>query len=65
MKLVPYIHAASAILFEDDGSLAPELKKVSLVWDNNKETGRLEREEKHKGHKIYLCPLCVLCVLCG
>jgi alpha-D-xyloside xylohydrolase len=39
-------NAKPAILFEDDGSLAPELKKISLIWDNKKETGRLEREGK-------------------
>lgn len=39
-------NAIPAVLFEDDGSWAPELKEVRLVWDNNARKGSLEREGK-------------------
>ena len=35
-----------AILFEDDGSWAPDLKEIKLVWDNKTMKGRLERDGK-------------------
>lgn len=39
-------NAKPAVLFEDDGSWAPELKEVKLVWDNKTRKGSLERETK-------------------
>lgn len=35
-----------AVLFEDDGSWAPELKEVRLIWDNKTQKGHLESEGK-------------------
>jgi alpha-D-xyloside xylohydrolase len=37
-----------AVLFEDDGSLVPELKEVRVIWDNKSRKGRLERVGKAK-----------------
>jgi len=39
-------NAKSAILVEDDGSWAPELKEVKLTWDNKTQKGKVEREGK-------------------
>jgi alpha-D-xyloside xylohydrolase len=35
-----------AVLFEEDGSLDPEIKTVRLVWDNKTQKGHVEREGK-------------------
>ncbi|MCF6332035.1 MAG: glycoside hydrolase family 31 protein [Draconibacterium sp.] len=40
-----------AILFEDNGNYAPELKEVRLIWDNKKHEGHLEREGKPSDHQ--------------
>jgi alpha-D-xyloside xylohydrolase len=40
------MNAQPAILFEDDGSINPELVEVKLIWDNEKQEGRLERAGK-------------------
>ena len=39
-------NAKPAVLFEDDGSWAPELKEIKLIWDNQTQKGRIEREGK-------------------
>jgi len=36
----------NAVLFEEDGSLDPELKEVRLVWDNKTQKGHVERDGK-------------------
>ena len=35
-----------AVLFEEDGSLDPEIKEVRLVWDNKTQKGHVVREGK-------------------
>ena len=40
-----------AVLFEEDGSLNPELNEVKLLWDNKKQKGNLVRDEKYVGPK--------------
>ena len=40
-----------AVLFEEDGSSAPELREVRLIWDNKTLKGRLERQGKASGQQ--------------
>lgn len=39
------------VLFDDDGSWAPELKEVKLTWDSKTQKGRVEREGKPSEHQ--------------
>lgn len=54
-------NAKPAILFEDDGSLAPELEKVKLIWNSKTQKGEVEREGKPSEHQysVISTPRCL------